>query len=318
MKVYGADGLMLEHKLLVVYNICELAKINIDTYSHNIESILRQNYTNYKVAVSGCKVSDSTKIALQYQFMNKVSFCFIDDLFPVNITFNKTVKECIKKFGEFDGYIYIDSGIDFENQVNCLIEVNNRIDKSIGMLDFQASNDNGYPNWFKKAESDIFVQNDFKIPIGRAINLHVHFFDKSIYDFYENLIPDIFLAYCTESIFSFQCAALQKNWMIIKDIVLLHNKSVDGATAGFNHSGKHGQYWNNLYGDLNIYDIINDPLAKQYGLGYEEMAGIMVHDPKVYDENGFALCDELKYYIKDKLFLPKSILDYNNIESIFK
>ena len=94
-----------------------------------------------------------------------------------------------------------------------------------------------------------------------------------------------------------------------------HQKSIDGATAGFDHIGEKNLAWNNLLYNLNMLDIINDPHAKKIGLGYEECGNVMMHDPKAYDTEGNSLYPlELREYIKNKLFLNNSLLDYSTIK----
>jgi len=299
-------------KLLVVYNICGISRTNLLWWIRCLENILKQIHGNFTVAVSGCMVPGQIKQDLVNHFGNKILYNFIDTVFTVNITFNKTVKKVIETYGVFDGYIYVDSGVDFQDKINCLMEIDKRISDKIGMMDFLCTNDNGP---FVRQH---VVGVDWVLPVGVGINAHVHYYDHSLYEFYDNLMPDIFLAFCTESVFTFLCAALKKHAIVIKDTVLYHEQSVDGPSSGFAHFGKYGESWNNLYGDLNILDIINDPRAKQLGLGYEECKSIMMHDPSAYDENGFAIHEELKYYIKDKLFIPKHILNYDNIICDFR
>ena len=109
-------------------------------------------------------------------------------------------------------------------------------------------------------------------------------------------------------------ASLKLDWVIMKNLVLEHQKSIDGATAGYEHIGPKG-YWNNLLYDLDILPIINDPVGKQLGLGYEEWCNLMLHDPDAYDSNGHAIHDGLKAFIKDKFFLKPNLLDYGTIKN---
>ncbi len=54
--------------------------------------------------------------------------------------------------------------------------------------------------------------------------------------------------------------------------------------------------------------------GQKYGLGYEEAQGVVIHDDKHYDENGYCINDKLKKYIRDNLFVPTSLLDYDRIK----
>ena len=63
--------------------------------------------------------------------------------------------------------------------------------------------------------------------------------------------------------------------------------------------------------------IINDPKAREVGLGYEELTGVMMHNPDLYTEQGHAKDNELKSYIKNNLFLKNEQLRYNHILNFF-
>jgi hypothetical protein len=49
------------------------------------------------------------------------------------------------------------------------------------------------------------------------------------------------------------------------------------------------------------------------GFGYEECKGILMHNKSQFDENYHCINDDLKYFIKDALFLKKEELDYDQI-----
>ena len=308
----------MSDKFLVVYNTCELRQNNLFWYIDCLKNILNQNYDNFQVIVSGCKITNATKSALQKSFGKNILYNYMDDIYPVNITFNKTVIEAAKRCGPFDGFVYVDSGVNVRNQTNCLQEIYNRSKtKQFGMLSLQASNDNGYPLILGLPDDHFFRGNDFIVPIGKCCNLHFQYFDNKLLEFYGKLMPDIFVAFCTESTFSFLNAALNLKWAIIKDIILDHFKSTDGATVGFDHRGPRGEFWNNLYGGADVHDLITNSLAIKYGLGYEEPEKIMMHNPNAYTEEGFAKYSELKFFIKENLFIKKDVLNYDDIKCDF-
>jgi hypothetical protein len=185
------------------------------------------------------------------------------------------------------------------------------------MVTVQASNDNGFPQWIGV---DKFVEDEnFVIPVGRACNLHTQIFSNEIFKAFDNkIIPDIFVAYCTESVFSFLAAATNQRWVILKDVVAEHLKSVDGATCGFDHTGPKGDNKNNLFANLDIYEICKDPEALASGFGYEEMQGVLHHDPTKYDESGMVEDSErLKEFIRTRIFLNKEQFNYDAITHKF-
>ena len=260
-------------------------------------------------------LTNATKIGLQKQFGNAISYNFIEDVHTVNVTFNHTVKAVSKKLGYFDGYIYVDSGMNTNKQTNILQEINLRSQsKKYGMITVQSSNDTGYEGWFGKTETYTFKENDFIIPVGKCCNLHFQYFNNELLRYYNGLMPDIFKAFCTESVFSFLNAALNLKWIIMKDIAVFHNKAADGPVSGFSHVGNSNTPWNNLLGDLKIEDVVVNDYAKSLGMGYEEYQKIMLHDPNLFTEDGFAKDPRLKKFIKSNLFVDSTIVNYDNIK----
>jgi len=228
------------------------------------------------------------------------------------------VKRGVEEFGEFDSYLYVDSGIDFGSNRNVLTEAHDLLRSGPnGMVTIQASNDTGFKEWFGFQGN--VTETNFEIPVGRACNLHTQLFSSEIFKAYDNkIIPDIFIAYCTESIFSFVAAGVSQKWLVLKDTVLEHLKSVDGATSGFHHIGPRGDSTNNLFAGLDIREIVKDPEAWESGFGYEEMQGVFPHDPQQYDKDGFAKQpDRLKEFIRKNMFLSEDLFDYKGIRHRF-
>lgn len=306
----------MNDKFLVVYNTCEIRHNNLFWYIEGLKSLLRQNYDNFQVVVSGCKITEATKSGLHRVFGDKLWYNYVEDIYPVNVTFNHTVKVVTERKGTFDGYIYIDSGINMQDKTNVLTEINARSNtRKYGMLTVQPSTDTGYEMWFGKPEIGFaFTGEDFVVPVGKACPLHVQYFDHRLLEYYGRLVPDIFKTFCTESTFSFLNAALGLKWVIIKDLVVFHSKAADGPCSLVNHQ-YYGERepWNNLLGDLDIKQLIINPEGKQLGMGYEEAQNVFMHDPNCYDENGFAKNPSLKTFIKDRLFVKSDIVDYDKI-----
>ena len=306
---------MVKNKLLVVYNTCGFSgREHVDWYIDCINNILNQDFEDFKVVVSSCGNSKRIKAALLRTFKNKVSYNFTNDRLTVNHTFNHTVQKCVEEFGEFEGYLYVDSGVNFKDNKEVL-KKSYELFKSgpYGMVTLQANNDTGFKEWLDI--DGTVTEENLEIPIGRACNLHTQIFSNEIFKAYDNkIIPDIFIAYCTESVFSFVAAGANQKWVILKDLVLEHLKSVDGATSGFHHIGSRGDSTNNLFGNLDVREIVSDSEAWDSGFGYEEMQGVFFHDREKYDENGFVKDPErLKEFIRTRMFLDKSMFDYNNI-----
>jgi hypothetical protein len=309
----------MKNKLLVVYNTCGFSgREHIDWYIDCIQNILNQDFEDYRVVLSSCGNTLCSVKKLVQTFGNQISYNFINDRITVNMSFNHSVRKCVQEFGEFEGYLYIDSGINFRDNKNVLKDIYKlfKSNDNLGMVTVQASNDNGFSQWLG---IDGFVENEhFTVPIGRACNLHTQVFSNEIFQAFDNkIIPDIFVAYCTESVFSFLAAAVSQQWVIMKDLVLEHLKSIDGATCGFNHTGLKGDNKNNLFCDLDIYEICKDSEAWDSGFGYEEMQGVFFHDPKKYKDGMVEDPQRLKEFIRTRMFLTKSQFDYETVNHKF-
>lgn len=302
-------------KLLVIYNTCEIRRNNLMWYIDCLNNLLRQDYPDFKVAISGCRMTEASKAGLKRRFGKNLIYSFIDEDQTISVTFNHTVNTIVKQLGEFDGYVYIDSGMNTQNQTHALKEIGVRAQTGeYGMLTVQSTTDTGYEGWFGKTETYTFTGEDFPVPLGKCCSLHFQYFNPKLLNYYGKLLPDIFKAHCIESVFSFMNAALKLKWVFIKDLAISHIKGADGPCLGFEQIGPFGKTWNNLLGGIDVHKVLVNDTARKLGMGYEEMAHVMDHDPAMYDTNGFAIHDELKNFIRDNLFVKKNIVDYDTIK----
>ena len=308
----------MKNKMLVVYNTCGFSgRENVRWYIDCINNILNQDFVGFEVVLSSCGNSMPVIKTLLQTFGKKITYNITKERMTVNQSFNHTVQRCVENYGEFESYLYVDSGVNFRDNKDVLNKAYDLFKSGPhGMVTIQASNDTGFKEWLNI--DGAITGEDLVLPIGRACNLHTQLFSNEIFKAYDNkIIPDIFVAYCTESIFSFVAAGVKQKWIILKDLVLEHLKSVDGATSGFSHIGQRGDSTNNLFGGLDIHEIVSNPEARDSGFGYEEMQGVFPHDPEKY-ENGFVKdAPRLKEFIRTNMFLDKNILDYDTIKYKF-
>ena len=304
-------------KLLTVFNICHKDRENCDHYINSINSILNQNLEGNKienkVVISALRNTDSCLRRMRETFRNNIDIVYYGELWTVNITFNKTVQEVVKRFGNFDGYIYIDSGVTLTdpNVIKTMADLLNG--GLYSMVTIQTDTDNGFPGWLN---FDLVRGQDFIMPVGRACNLHCQLFSNEIFETYgKRIMPDVFAAYCTESVFSFMNSAIRKRWIIAKDIVVHHSHGLDGGSMYFDKiSSKFGTPWNNFLFGRNASDFMNDPEAIDAGLGYEEIHGIMVHKGNMHENDVYSRAPErLKAVILKYLFSNNNELNYDNI-----
>ncbi len=306
------------NQLLVVFNTCGISgKENVAHYIDSINSFLLQDF-ELDVVVSACKASRETKDLIESIFGNQVDRNYIEEVLPVNVTFNHTVLEAVKRRGMYDGYLYVDSGVTLDSQFDAVHKLYSAFKSGdFGMMSALCDTDNGIDLWFGTnyildTEGDVC-----NIPVGKAINLHLQIFSNHLLQYYGKLMPDIFASYCTESTFSFLNAALQKEWGIFKNLTARHIPMMDGQSAGFSPP-RWAQAGRSLIDHpFRVPSIL--PIMQggyDYGLGYEECQGVLMHRQDKYDGN---LCTDpnLKSYIKDNLFLSSDLLDYNNIEHTY-
>jgi len=314
----------MKNKVLLVYNTCGIRQDNTEHYIKCINTFLEQDFEGFRITLSSCKNSTECIKKLYSTFGNKISYCLTPELHTVNVTFNKACQESVKHFGEFESYMYVDSGCWFEDKdiirksYDCLKSGPNGIvavqvdsDEALNILD---------PKFEHTTDKIQITGEDYIIPIGKSINQHVHLFSNEIYKNCNYKIePDVFAAHCSESVFNYIAAASSQRWVIMADRQVRHHTSIDGASSGFSHSSHyHHNTWNNLLHGRDARVFINDAEAYEVGVGYEECNSIMPHNPDAYDEDGFAknperLLDKVNQYF----FLNEDELCYNNIKCKF-
>ncbi|MAR66583.1 MAG: hypothetical protein CL833_04955 [Crocinitomicaceae bacterium] len=313
----------MSNKLLIVYNTCGIKRESPDKYIKNIESILNQDIDNSRVVMSSCLNSDGVRNQVKNHFGDRISYNFIDDILPVNVTFNHSCIKAREEIGDFEGYTYVDSGITF-TKIDDMSKLYNLFKKDdYGMVASRTSTDSGYSLWFDLGEGlwdtsqdyKLFEKGDFVIPVGKTVNLHVQIFAKKLFDYYGFLVPDIYAGYCTESVFSFLCAALKTKFVVSSDVIVDHLHQMDIGSSGFDPLSWQKMGGKSYEHPFKVKSVVE--LAKaghEFGFGYEECENILMHDPSKFDENYFALDDRLKSYIKDNQFIQNlGVFNYSNI-----
>lgn len=306
-------------KILVVYNTCGISgKDNTNYYIKCLDSFLSQNFDDFEVAVSSCLNPPDQQQKLVGVFGDSLHYNFINEKLPVNVTFNDTVRQCVNRLGNFEGYLYIDSGCHFGNDLDTLLKMYELYKSGpYGIVSALASNDNGTESVFGFSAP---IRENFLIPVGKAINGHVQIFSNEIFERFGRIIPDVFATFCTESVYSFLAACCSQQWVVIKDLVIPHEKSIDGASAGFAHIPPNGApIWDNTFcSKRSMREIISDVEGIRAGFGYEECNRILMHDPSCFDETGFAKYpEELTKFMVDNIFVSPPHFSYENIKRVF-
>jgi len=306
---------MNPNKLLITFNVCGISgNEDIDHYIKVIHQILNQDYDNYNVVISSCLSSDETRNRLLKEFGNTISYNFIDEVLPVLVTFNSSVLEGIKHYGRSDGYVYLESGIDLEQNNQILKQLYECMNAGPnGIVAAMIDTDNGY------REHDLNIQKGkgfFIVPVGKSINGHVLLFSDKIVSYYGRAWVDIFKSHCNESVFTFICAALKTNLVVCTESIIHHIEHMDGPSSGCDIPGWVASGRPTYDHPFVINSILNRICIKEcwdVGLGYEEFRNIMMHKQDQFDEQWFCINDKLKEVCKTKLFLQPDEFNYDNI-----
>ncbi len=273
-------------KIVVIYNICGISgRDNLASYIASIHSLLNQSHPDSRVVISSCRNTIEQRRVLMREFGNRVSYWNTDETRTVNVTCNLAFKAYCKHFGEPDGMVYCDSGVNIpDTTVLPILDIIHR-SWNCGMTAAMASSDDGLKQWYPdKTEDEIFDgKNIFFVPVGKTINLHFQIFDKSIWQTFGRPWPDIFASHCSESTFSFLCVAVQKRFAVTRMVRVEHCHGMDGGSSGFSPEGLIN--WKHLLPEAprSMDEIIKDPEAKTCGFGYEECFHILDHDQSLYD-----------------------------------
>tara|TARA_R110002020_G_scaffold105661_5_gene246300 strand:+ start:241 stop:1215 length:975 start_codon:yes stop_codon:yes gene_type:complete len=322
----------MSKKILVVYNTCGISgKDNSSSYIESIKSILRQDFCDFDIVVSSCLNTQLTRDAMRDHFGDRIKYNFINEKHPVNVTFNHSIRKAIEHCGEYEGYMYVDSGSNFGDNTDLLSHIYSLLETNrYGMITPQPENDTEYFNGLgvgrhnnddEYARKILFKDGDYTIPIGKGMGTHTNVVSNDLRKFYGNAYPDIFAGHCTESTFSFMNAAIKRQWLLLEDYILSHNISMDGQSSGFSthewiRTTRRPTY-DHPYRITSILQRVLKPEASAAGFGYEECRDILRHDPSQFDESFHCLNEDLKYYIKDNLFLKEIELNYDTIESVY-
>lgn len=304
----------MSNELLIVYNTCGINgndRTRLDKYIESIESILNQEFEHsINLCISSCLNSDSVIGTLQDHFFDSADICRVQEVVPVNVSFNKSVQECVKRYGNFAGYIYIDSGIILRDSKTISNLWDTFCDYEYEMIAATPTSDSGFEDWQIKLDKE---KDHNIIPLGRAVNLHCQLFGHNIFSSFNNrIISDIFASFCTESTFTFICAALQSKFAILPNTIVDHLKELDGPSSGF--PARHDEVFRL---NKSMADIIYSQESIESGYGYEEFRGLLMHNPAMFDNDGYAIGNKLFNFIANNLYLPQHILNYDKLKGEF-
>jgi hypothetical protein len=306
------------NKLLVVFNTSEYLKkgANLGWYIHSINSILDQDFKDFRLCYSGFCNTENTKKVIQDTYGDRISYLFVDEApMPVNVTANLAINKCVEKFGEFEAYIYCDSGVNLTGQTSVLTQFYEAFKLGCyGLITCNFSEDSGHGFWGLNINNSRTI-----IPVGKTVNLHMMLFDNLIRQKFGNVINDVHGSYCSESVFGSLAYSINKHYLILGDITLQHCHSLDFGSSSLENTRKEilqkdGVSWSHMFKTKKtIYDIINNPEMWECGAFYEVVQNVALPNMNCY-ENG--LCkdpERLARFVKDNWFLKDTELNYGQI-----
>tara|TARA_Y100000361_G_C11136912_1_gene332537 strand:+ start:189 stop:1286 length:1098 start_codon:yes stop_codon:yes gene_type:complete len=340
--------------ILLVYNTCTIGGgENLRGWENNLATIQRQNFEDIKVVVSECRGNVKNKPNID-SFINKIndvgySYNVIYENLPIHITFNHTVNEMVKKFGKFEYYMHVTSGLDFPKD-DCLKNIYDYLNnnKDIAVLNLSADNDNVFPP--DCTESNHFIKDiGYHMKPGYRVNQHCSVYSNEYYESYDGILrPDIYVGNAVEPTFSYLSAAIGKKYVICPLSVcppLRHRRTADGGNPGISNR----RWFIHMYTEKkNVNGVLIDDIA-QYSLlkARLENLGVFIDFPggdintnnpflkpnqksildENFDSNGIPKSDEYKnklytelkkeFFIKEnqkiwihKVSAPKSVDDF--------
>lgn len=301
---------MKKNEILIVYNMYGFQDNNLRYFEEIDKILLHIQNSKYRddirLVISAVLKSDDDIEDIKNRYGKIVKIFKYNRRYPVQVSFNKTVTSSIIEFDEnYNGYLYISAGVLLNNDYSLLdrlIEKNNT--NEFGIIHLHVDDDHG-PFEPTNYNEDTFIE------LGYWCNLNITLFNKSLLEFFEKPMSDIFSISASESPYSFVCSSLRKHYIIMENSTCEHKRMFDSKTPDNipnEFDIKEGFMWNRKK-DF----ILNDFEAIKSGIGLRNEA-IIVHDPTKYDNKNLSLDSNLKYYVKKHFFSNDSEINYNYIK----
>lgn len=276
--------------ILAIYNTCGLSgRKNTMYWIRAVTNLLNQKVDDdYKVVISDCCSPKEWRNEVWSCLGDEVDYVHYDDVLPLNRTVNLTARQ----YPDADAYLYMDSGIDFANNENAVKMMRETMTSDVAMVAAQVDSDGGYGLW---------QVGPGVIPIGKTVNLHCQMFSGKYFKAYNGILPDIFAADTSESVFSYLCAAIGTKFILHPDLVVHHAHHMDGASSGFKRGGT---LWKS---PKTIKQLCEE--GAPLGFGYEECydpstgtGNVLNHDKKLWNGDIPKYREKLYEWMKENLF----------------
>ena len=318
-------------KFLVVYNCCGAGSDNYEMWKNHLDSIITQKNCNFDLVISGCIISDSSKKRFIEDFSNshkKIYINFIEELHPINVTFNHSVI-LISKNENYRGYLFLSSDIKIINDTDMCKMFEFHINENIGISNFIVDNENWIPTHIGQDYWQELQIKHADFPFGTSINCDCMLFDSEIYKTYSKIIPDIFRSWCTESVFPFLSASVNKSHKCHDTSITVHHaiERREGSSKIAKTGCEKG--CDDLYrSQKDVWERLINQEGFESGFGYAEshyhvhkwtresnMKMYLLHNKDAY-LSPYRPKDtkRLVNFMKTAVFLTNEELDYNEIK----
>jgi len=285
--------------------------LNQDLRGHSVDVVISDNisHKSFDRTVRQFCIRHN-RDNLKFHYISNKNHC------PTFVSFNLGIHLLRHKL--YDYYIYCsdDTVLTLSSDLNISLKTFKEFPRS-ALVSVLVNSDNAaecYPK--NKVQGD---GTSIKIKLGESTNLHFFIFSRYWMEKYDFKYPDVVSAYGTESFLSYLCEAIDREWVLCRSLVLDNQKRLKRKLRK-----THGITGYSTYNAFKTFDQIF-ARGTQFGLGFEVWKSeyrkhrnakppYYVPDVDSYDEYG--RCKDrpsLYMYIKNNLFLPKNVLDYDSL-----
>ena len=311
------------------YNLPSLLPFFIDNLNGWSNQILPDDY-HLDIVISDESSSDLFRQELEIDLKkrttdNKRFFSiYHNNHNTVHITFNLAI-QYFKAMNNFTYFIFCSDDCMMINNkdLSTLLSVFQH-STDIGQVTALVNRDNAakwYPKYsgFEKDSLPVYVS------LGEAVNIHLSIYSKFFMEKYDYKYIDVLTAWATESVGTFLHAAIGTRWAHCKSVQLKHPKNVKPIQKGYSgyNTYKNFRSIESIFEGgvqlglgfecwMNLPELHSTKENRKKMLKWDKYKFCHMFNKKVYSKTGECKNKEKLYnYIKENLFLPKNIFDYD-------
>ena len=271
----------MSNKMLVVYNTCGIGENpNVDGWIGKLEPLIGDEFEGLRVCHSDCGSDDKSLEKVRERFGGLISHYYVRDHLPVHITFNSCVRNCVKRYGEFEYYVHLSSGTTIDLESLKRIYKWLITDKEVARVVVPAQNDNSSPTDFTKHALLLKREGNVKskshrieqlkkdqiwdtskkyvLKPGQRSTNHASIISNEWFKKYNNkLHPDIYNGIGVEGTYSFLATSIHRQNVIVPTELIdeyVPNEEVEGTSDRHNIKQKRVNW---MFGKIRDLEKIN-------------------------------------------------------------